>query len=148
MRHYKEKDIESFSLLHHQLYQKASHSNYMEQFPKVKELTALEMSVLRILTENPKAMPKDLSENLQIHKSTLTNVIDRLEKRGYIYRVISSKDRRSFELMLTESGNQAQCEHLALEHGMYEKVLNALGSEEEIKEFLALAQKIAQNIEL
>ena len=148
MRHYKEEDIESFSLLYHQLYRKASHSNYMEQFPKVKELTSLEMSVLRVLTENPKAMLKDISENLQIRKSTLTSVIDRLEKRSYIYRVISSKDRRSFELALTESGKQAQCEHIALEHGIYEKILNALGTEKEVKEFLALVQKIAQNIEL
>lgn len=39
--------------------------------------------------------------------STLTGVLDRLERRGLIERRLNPRDRRSFTVQLTEAGGQA-----------------------------------------
>lgn len=39
--------------------------------------------------------------------STLTGVIDRLEQRGLLRRIVNARDRRSFVLELTAEGRQA-----------------------------------------
>lgn len=46
---------------------------------------------------------KELSKATGISKSTLSNMIDRLEKSGWIKRVPSKTDRRSVNLELTKS---------------------------------------------
>lgn len=38
------------------------------------------------------------------HRILLTSMIDRLEKKNLIKRAISTKDRRSYKLELTEEG--------------------------------------------
>ena len=39
-----------------------------------------------------------------LFRSTLTGVLDRLERRGHITRELDATDRRSFRVTLTESG--------------------------------------------
>jgi DNA-binding MarR family transcriptional regulator len=46
-----------------------------------------------------------LSDATGTKPSTLTNVLDRLEHRGYLHRELDATDRRSFRLVLTESGD-------------------------------------------
>jgi len=58
--------------------------------------------------------------------STLTGVIDRLERRGLARRAVNTRDRRSFVLELTPEGERA-AEHVreafsALEERMLERV--------------------------
>jgi|SRR5579884_8037 len=40
-------------------------------------------------------------------RSTLTNIVDRLEQRGFVRRAINREDRRSFLVRLTASGRRA-----------------------------------------
>lgn len=140
---YNEKDIEALSIIHHGIYYKVLHRNYEDQFPRIKGLTPLEMGVLGVLSENPGAMLREIAEKLAVSKSTLTNVIDRLEGRNYVHRAISPKDQRSFELVLTEDGKCAQQEHIASEHGFYRKLIETLDSPEETAELIHLLQKVA-----
>jgi DNA-binding MarR family transcriptional regulator len=138
-----EADLETLSKIHHEFYYKILHSNYEDLFPKIKGLSPLEMGVLGVLSETPGVMLREIADKLAVAKSTLTSVIDRLEHRGYIYRAISPRDRRSFELILTEDGKEAQREHVASEHGMYGKMIGALDPQEEINTLLTLLRKIA-----
>ena len=140
---YSEKDIEALSKIHHAFYYKILHSNYEDHFPKIKGLTPLEMGVLGVLSEAPGAMLREIAQMLAVSKSTLTSVVDRLERRGYVNRAISKKDRRSFELILTEDGKAAQQEHVASEHGLYSKIVGALDSPEEVSALLTLLDKVA-----
>lgn len=140
---FNEKDIETLSKIHHEIYRKMLHSSYDEQFTKINGLTSLEISVLSILSQTPGAMLREMADQLTISKSTLTSVVDRLEHRGYVYRVISSRDRRSFELVLTEDGKAAQQEHIDYEHGLYRKIVGALDTQAEVDTFLILLDKVA-----
>ncbi len=58
--------------------------------------------------------------------STLTGVIDRLERRGLAGRAVNARDRRSFVLELTPDGEQAaervRAAFSALEERMLERV--------------------------
>lgn len=140
---YEETDIQTLSKLHHELYYKSLHSDFEKQYPMLKDVSPLETGVLSMLSENPGAMLKEIAENLAIPKSTLTTVVDRLEKRKYVCRVISTRDRRSFELVLTENGKIAQQQHLDSERDLYIKILDALGSKTDIENFTKLVRKVA-----
>ena len=137
-----EKDINTLNRLHHELYYKTVKNDLRDNYPLLKILTPLELSVISVLADNPSAKPSDIANSIATAKSTLTNVLDRLEKRGYIYRAISQKDRRSFELRLTETGQDAQRQHIESEHMLYLKILGALDTNEEVKSFLEILQKI------
>jgi ubiquinone/menaquinone biosynthesis C-methylase UbiE len=83
--------------------------------------------------EKPDVILGEIVSILNIPKSTLTNAVDRLEKRNYINRIISKRDRRSYGLELTEEGHLAQKEHLDFEYTVYGRILNALDTDEENK---------------
>jgi DNA-binding MarR family transcriptional regulator len=117
---------------------------YENHYPRLKDLSSIEMSVLRILADDPDAMPTDIADSIGVSKSTLTSAINRLEKRAYIERKISPVDRRSFRLALSKDGKLAQGEHLSSEREFYIRLLNLMGSKEETATFLALAAKIVE----
>lgn len=45
-----------------------------------------------------------LSDRLQVHRASVTNVIDKLEDRGYVLRVAHEQDRRTVLARITELG--------------------------------------------
>jgi DNA-binding MarR family transcriptional regulator len=57
---------------------------------------------LRALYEKDEATPNELSGKLALNSSTLTGILDRLEKKGLLKRELNSKDRRSIIVKLTE----------------------------------------------
>jgi DNA-binding MarR family transcriptional regulator len=73
-------------------------------------------------------------------------VIDRLEKRNLLTRVISKRDRRSFGLLLTDEGKRLYLEHQKAEQMMWTKILSALENDEETELFLNLIKKIVEGI--
>lgn len=141
------KQIEEFSELWHVLIKKSNFRNVEEQFPRFSVLTTIEISIINIVSKNPDVILGEIVSVLDIPKSTLTNAIDRLEKRNYINRIISKRDRRSYGLELTEEGHLAQKEHLDFECMVYGRILNALDTEEEKQELFKILRKIVNNIE-
>ncbi len=109
-------------------------------------VTAIELSILRMVGDDPDAILKEISERLQVPGSTLTNAVDRLEKRNLLIRSISKRDRRSFGLILTEEGKKLFQEHEKAEQMAWNRILSALESDEEIELFLSLVKKIAEGI--
>jgi DNA-binding MarR family transcriptional regulator len=141
-RCFTEEDIAEVDRLHHAIHQKLVQDPYENLYPRLKDLSSIEMSILRILADAPDAMPTDIAKEIGVSKSTLTSAINRLEARAYIERRISTTDKRSFRLALTEEGKLAQGEHLSSERAFYTKLLGLMGSKEETTTFLRLAAKI------
>ncbi len=54
---------------------------------------------------------KPLAEKLSITTGTLTVMIDRLEKSGYVYRRKDPQDKRAFNIVLTRKGLKIHKEH-------------------------------------
>ncbi|AEX85318.1 hypothetical protein XO10_04470 [Marinitoga sp. 1135] len=66
------------------------------------EITSSQWMILGILMKNGRMKIGDLSKEVGLSNSTVTGIIDRLEKRNFVKRVRDSKDRRVIYIELTE----------------------------------------------
>ncbi|MFF1816088.1 MarR family winged helix-turn-helix transcriptional regulator [Kribbella sp. NPDC058245] len=66
-------------------------------------LTPQQAHLICVLLMGPQGMT-DLSRTLSIERSTLTNMVDRLERRTLVARTAHPTDRRACEIHLTEDG--------------------------------------------
>ena len=67
-------------------------------------LTYTQYIVMMYFWEKKKSNVKEISKTLLIDSSTLTPLLKKLETKGYITRVRSSKDERNLEVEITDSG--------------------------------------------
>ncbi|OBR96971.1 MULTISPECIES: MarR family winged helix-turn-helix transcriptional regulator [Clostridium] len=132
----KDEDIRIVDKAIHELVYKMINSKFLNDYSdKTKKMSMLDFRVLRVVAENPGKQIKDLLNILQIPNSTLTSVINRLEKRGIVKRVISPEDRRSFNLEITDEGKAIQEEHMKFDYEIAKKYLEATENDQG-KEFL------------
>ena len=141
-----DKQIEEFCSLCKRLMNPSNEAELRMEFPRVYKLTSMEVSIINMVYSTEDIILKEICTQLDIPKSTLTSAIDRLERLNYINRVISSRDRRSYGLKLTEEGYEALNEHLAVERKLYGYLLNALDTNEERELLMQLFRKIEKNI--
>ncbi|GAA5187163.1 hypothetical protein GCM10023322_34890 [Rugosimonospora acidiphila] len=79
------------------------------------DLTASEINALANLADGPGRTVSQLAARAGTRPTTLTSVLDRLERRGHITRGALAGDRRSVLVELTESGRvAAEAIHQAL----------------------------------
>lgn len=62
--------------------------------------------VMYFIKENPGITQAELADITQKDRNVVTKTIDKLEEKGFVKRVRGEKDRRSFTLFLTDSGEQ------------------------------------------
>jgi len=113
---------------------------------ELKDATTIEISILNNIDNNPDVMLKEIKEMLDIPSSTLTSAVDRLEKKELVERTISKRDRRSFGLQLTKKGKKAQSKHIKAEKEIFNKILAALDSNKERKQFIESLNKIEKKL--
>lgn len=70
------------------------------------DLTPVQYAALDAICSNPGMDQARIAELIGYDRATIGGVIDRLEKKGWIRRVVSERDRRARELSLTAKGNQ------------------------------------------
>lgn len=110
---------------------------------KLKNISTIEVSILNIVEMKPDVILKDIVNILQIPGSTLTNAVDRLEKKGLIKRTISQKDRRSYGIELTDEGKKAQEEHKKGERILFSQILEGYSSKNDRDELIRQLEKLA-----
>ena len=71
-----------------------------------------------------------IARALDVTVGTLTISMNRLEKKGYVTRTRSEKDRRVVFIALTEKGKKAYAHHQRFHQEMIEAVLDGLSEEE------------------
>ncbi|MDR3593372.1 MarR family transcriptional regulator [Clostridium sp.] len=59
-------------------------------------------------SQNRDIFQKDIEEELDIRRSSVTSVLQLMEKNGYIKRISVSKDARLKKIILTEKGLEVQ----------------------------------------
>ncbi len=108
---------------------------YQRELQIIKEfnITLLEYYALQILSFSKTTTPKEIAEKLSLPKSTVTNVIDSLEKQGILKRSIGKKDRRSFLITLTKKGEKTLEEILSKKSQLFFPLFNNLPMEEKIQ---------------
>ncbi len=68
------------------------------------DLTAVQFSALVVIREHPGIEATRVSDLIYFDRSTIGNVLDRLEKKGLILRQAGREDRRTKRLFLTPQG--------------------------------------------
>lgn len=80
-----------------------SHSKRVE---KVCGLSSAKLWMLHEITQNPGIRVSQLADLLSIHPSTCSNMLDKIEADGLIYRDRSKTDQRTVHLFATDRGQQ------------------------------------------
>lgn len=68
-------------------------------------LTGPQLIILREISQSEEITASDISKAISLSQATVTGVLDRLEKRGYIVRKRSDRDRRRTLVGITQLGN-------------------------------------------
>ncbi|KVD81787.1 MarR family transcriptional regulator [Burkholderia sp. ABCPW 14] len=71
------------------------------------DLTAQQIGVILLLARGFARTPFELSRKMSYDSGSMTRMLDRLEKKGFVVRARSESDRRVIELALTERGAHA-----------------------------------------
>jgi DNA-binding MarR family transcriptional regulator len=69
-------------------------------------VTGPQRLVIRVIGQTPDISPRDVAAALDLHPSTLTGVIARLERERLVERVTDPDDRRRLRLRLTAAGRR------------------------------------------
>lgn len=111
----------------------------------ISEFNGAQGRILFVLWENDEIPISELSEKTGLARTTLTSMLDRLEKAGNIMRIPDPADRRTVRIRLTESARGLRKK--------YEKVSEEMNgifyrgfSESEIHDFEENLGKILENL--
>ena len=101
-------------------------------------INARQYGVLLFIEDNPYSSQKDISENLQIDRTTMVSHIDHLENIGFVERTKNPNDRRSYSLMITGKGKEVLDSRWEFLADVESEVLTPLNEQEKLllKEFL------------
>ena len=105
------------------------------------DLTSVQFAAMQVLKENPGLEQAQMAELIAYDRATIGGVIDRLEKQGYVLRVVSPQDRRAREVSLTESGEAVLADVYPVIEALQQDILHNLDSAEQ-QQFLTLAKKV------
>ena len=118
--------LDELNILWHRMLIESNYKDIESKYSNIQGISTNELAIIRIISEKEEVIIKDILEVLNLPKSTLTSIIDRLEKRNLIVRAISKRDRRSYKLELTEKGKIVQDEHIKFEEEVYGKIMTFL----------------------
>lgn len=93
-------------------------NNFVNRLLKEKGLNDISVAffaVLQALWEEDGLSISDLGERVCLEKSTMTSLIDRMEKAGLLKRADHPTDRRAYQIYLTPRGKmiQEKIDHVA-----------------------------------
>ena len=93
-------------------------------------MTPSQYGVLSCLWQREFATPKQISEILCLETSTISGVLDRMQKKGLIDRVINRNDRREVRVVPTEKGKALEEPISKIIDEVNEEVLKCFTDEE------------------
>lgn len=110
------------------------------------DLSPSQFNVLNLLRLNPDGLSQtDLSRQLIMHRSNLTGLVDRLEKRGLVARREVAADRRAYSVVLTPAGTRLLREILPRYYEEATRVWDRLPARR-ATELIADLQQVTQNV--
>jgi len=98
------------------------------------EVTPIQVMLLFFLQKNDGSSLTYISQGLMLENPTVTGLIDRLEKSGYVKRSDHPNDRRVYLVHLTEKGKKVASKALPIVKKLNEEIKKGY-SKEEIENF-------------
>jgi DNA-binding MarR family transcriptional regulator len=104
------------------------------------DLTSVQFAALDAIAQQPGIDQASLAATISFDRATIGGVIDRLELKGLVQRVVSAQDRRARQLHLTPAGEQLLVASRPVVEALQAEILAPLSSAERAT-FVALARK-------
>jgi len=98
------------------------------------EVTPIQVMLLFFLQKNDGSSLTQISQGLMLENPTITGLIDRLEKLGYVKRSDHPNDRRVYLVHITEKGNKVANKALPIIKKLNEQIKEGY-SKGEIEDF-------------
>lgn len=109
-------------------------------------LTGPQLTVVKILQAVGDLSLSDLSERIRAQNSTVTGIIDRMEREGLVARARSREDRRVVHIRLTDKG-RALADDVPVEPmEVFRGAIEGLTAQE-TRELLRILTKIARRVQ-
>jgi len=109
------------------------------------DLSPSQFNVLNLLRLSSAGLSQtELSRELIMHRSNVTGLVDRLEKRGLVERKDAAKDRRAYRVVLTSAGERLVRDILPAYYAGAERVWEGL-SRQRVTQAVTELQKVAEN---
>lgn len=110
------------------------------------DLTGPQLTVLKMLEGVGDLSLSELSERIRAQNSTVTGIIDRMEREGLVVRARSTEDRRVVKIKLTDKGSKIaraiEVEPMEIFRGALEGL-----SPGEMRDLLKILTKIARRVQ-
>jgi DNA-binding MarR family transcriptional regulator len=105
-------------------------------------VTPGQATILALVARNPGISQVDLARAVAIERSSLREVVERLESMGLLRRAPSLRDRRASALELTEAGREVVVQSLARARD-HERYLETFLSQREMQSLVRLLKKLS-----
>ena len=79
---------------------------YTKELNKKYHVSAAQLNCILTLYEYGPLPPSKIASHIMVKSSTVTGVVDRLERKGFVERMRNSPDRRVITIQLTEAGKK------------------------------------------
>lgn len=109
-------------------------------------LTGPQLSVAKILEDIGDLSLSELSERINAQNSTVTGIVDRMEREGLVERKRSSDDRRVVHIRLTKKGNELARSMKFEPFEIFKSAFENALTREELGQLLQLLDKLATHI--
>ena len=117
-----------FIFLIAKVYQKA-HSNFKKQLQKY-DLTPMRHLVLEALWNEEGLTAGEIARRLALDNATLSGVIDRMSKTGWIVKQADPRDKRAMQIFLTSKAKEMKSSILDEREKANDETLSSLSAEE------------------
>jgi DNA-binding MarR family transcriptional regulator len=110
---------------------------------KFKELSKNQPMVIKIIGIQGEIMPSTLGEYTGMDKSSLTRMVDDLEKKGIVFRKTDPEDRRKVLVSLTEKGLNCYNELTEITVDMADKILKFV-DQKDVEDYVQSLENIVK----
>ena len=108
------------------------------------DLTPVQFAALDAIHAHPDIDQARVAEMIAYDRATIGGVIDRLEQKGWLRRVVSERDRRAREVSLTAEGERIRAALLPIVRGLQAEILQPLSATDRTR-FLKLARQAVRS---
>lgn len=103
------------------------HSAWIE---KQCGVTGAQLWIMQELHESPGMRVGEIAHRLAIHQTTVSNLIESLEKRQYVVKQRDPRDQRAVQLMLSAAGEELLLQAPKPARGLLPEAMRQLGEQE------------------
>lgn len=123
--------------------------NYNQSIVEKLELLGLtikQFDYIYTISKLKKPSLSELAKELNLSRPSITAITEKLSQKGYVKKIHSNEDKRSYYVHLTEKGELVINEHDAIHRIIADAFVKAL-SDNEINELTVLLNKVAHKLQ-